>query len=74
MNPENRQHLSEANREALDAMPAAHISHSMALAHAHLAITRPDTPWESLSVDEQAEAVLAAHPWFLAARTIFTSE
>jgi hypothetical protein len=63
--------MSDANVEALSSMLSAHIARSAAFARAHLNLTQPDRSWESLSPDEQAEAILAAHPWFVVARALF---
>jgi hypothetical protein len=71
MSSESDQRMSDANREALSSLLAAHVEHSATLARAHLTLTRADASWESLSVNEQAEAILAAHPWFVAARAAF---
>jgi len=63
--------ISEANRAALGKIYAARIEHSSELARAHHALTRPDVPWDGLTADEWATAVLAALPWFLAARVAY---
>lgn len=67
----DRPKMSEANRTAIGEMIAAQVGHSAVLARAHLGLTRPDVAWDDLTPDEQAEAILTARPWFLAARAVF---
>jgi hypothetical protein len=67
--PEPRQ-MSATNRDALAAMNAVQMSASAWLAKVHYEMTQPGLLWADLSLDEQAEAILAAHPWLLAARVV----
>jgi hypothetical protein len=63
--------VSEENNRILDEMNFSRLMKASALAEAHLAFARPGVQSKDLTPDERASAIIAAHPWFLAARALY---